>query len=95
MFYKFAGSVSITYTNKVIFTGDNAQGFWKDGILTLQSKNLIYTYDGLGWYLVSTDIEKAVPSACGFDAVPMLEIDNLQILDAEEFERIKYIAENE
>lgn len=66
-----------------IFTGDNAEGYIKDGILFLNNDIYKYEYKDEQWF------ESNYP--CGEGRVPVLQIENLKILDLEKWNSILYV----
>lgn len=89
MIYKFASNPFVVWENKVVFVGDNAQGVWENGVLTVHNAETKYTYQNGEWFIETEFTEE--PLHCGTGAVPTLNIDNLQKVDEQLFENIQYI----
>jgi hypothetical protein len=89
MIYKFAKNPQVVQNDVTIFVGDNAQGYWQEGILTIQSGDVKYYYKDQ-WYIETALIEE--PQPCGDGAVPTLEINNLKIINSHYFPDIQYIS---
>ena len=89
MLYKFASNPFVVWENKVVFVGDNAQGVWENGVLTVHNAETKYIYENGEWFIETEFTEEPLP--CGLGAVPTLNIDNLHKVDEQLFESIQYI----
>lgn len=93
MIYKFASNPVVIEENRTLFVGDNAQGVWENGVLTVHNAETKYIYNDGEWFIETEFTEEPLP--CGMGAVPTLQIENLQIYDEEAFRNISYFIENE
>lgn len=66
-----------------IFAGDGARGYVENGIVYLSDEKNSYEYKNGEWWL--NDYR------CGLGACPVLQIENLKILDLEKWNSILYI----
>lgn len=66
-----------------IFTGDYARGYVENGIIYLSDAKNRYEYKDWEWWL--NDYR------CGLGACPVLQIENLKILDLEKWNSILYV----
>lgn len=89
MIYKFASNPFVVWENKVVFVGDNAQGVWENGVLTVHNAETKYIYENGEWFIETEFTEEPLP--CGIGAVPTLNIENLQIVAQSYFENILYV----
>ena len=90
MVYKFASNPVVVWENKVVFVGDNAQGVWENGVLTVHNAETKYIYENGEWFIETEFTEEPLP--CGLGAVPTLNIENLQIVAQSYFENILYVG---
>ena len=90
MVYKFASNPVVVWENKVVFVGDNAQGVWENGVLTVHNAETKYIYENGEWFIETEFTEEPLP--CGLGAVPTLNIENLQIVSQSYFENILYVG---
>ena len=90
MLYKFASNPFVVWENKVVFVGDNAQGVWENGVLTVHNAETKYIYENGEWFIETEFTEEPLP--CGLGAVPTLNIENLQIVAQSYFENILYVG---
>lgn len=82
MQYLFKTKISVLSDGK-IFTGDNAEGYVKGGILFLNNDIYKYEYKNEQWF------ESNYP--CGEGRIPVLQIKNLNVLDFEKWNSILYV----
>lgn len=89
MEYSFDSNPKVVYTNTTIFKGDNALGKWENGVLIIYDSKVKYYFKNGDWYIETEMTEE--PMFCGKGAVPVLQIENLQIIDEQLFGSILYI----
>lgn len=94
MVYQFNDILNISgYTNKtIIFTGtNNAIGYVENNEITIQNNEYLYEYRKGAWNIGK--IENMIMYPCGVGAIPTLNIENINILNYDLYNKILYIPE--
>ena len=86
MQYLFKTKISVL-SDGDIFVGDNARGYIENGTLCINDKQYSYTHENGAWY------EKGYP--CGNGRIPVLDIENLKIINQSVFNSIIYVPHEE
>lgn len=92
MIYEFNDTINISnyITKTIIFTGsNNAVGYVENNEITIQNDEYIYEYRKGSWNIGK--VENMIMFPCGIGAVPTLDINNINIINYELWELIKYI----
>ena len=85
MEYLFSAEVPLLPDGE-IFKGTNAGGYVEGGVLHIYDRDYHYTYTNGVWN------EKGY--SCGKGRVPVLNIENLTVLDEEGFRSIQYVEQD-
>ena len=96
MIYEFNDIINISnyITKNIIFTGsNNAIGYVENNEITIQNEEYIYEYRKGSWNIGR--VENMIMFPCGTGAIPTLDIDNINIIDYELWDLIKYIPSKE
>ena len=96
MIYEFNDIINISnyITKYIIFTGSNhAIGYVENNEITIQNEEYIYEYRKDSWNIGK--IENMIMFPCGIGAVPTLDINNINIINYELWDLIKYIPSKE
>lgn len=96
MIYEFNDIINISnyITKTIIFTGsNNAIGYVENNEITIQNEEYIYEYRKGSWNIGK--VENMIMFPCGIGAVPTLDIDNINIINYELWDLIKYIPSKE
>ena len=96
MIYEFNDIINISnyITKTIIFTGsNNTIGYVENNEITIQNEEYIYEYRKGSWNIGK--VENMIMFPCGTGAVPTLDINNINIINYELWEKIKYIPSNE
>ena len=96
MIYEFNDIINISnyITKNIIFTGsNNAIGYVENNEITIQNEEYIYEYRKGSWNIGR--VENMIMFPCGTGAIPTLDIDNINIINYELWDLIKYIPSKE